>query len=332
MFIFSLLILVGGLSVIFMLSRVLRSPVRLLIGGGLAVSGVLGMVLSNVTVIQTGTVGVVKLFGKVDSEVLREGLNLVNPLSSVSTVDIRRQMFEMASDNTQPNGDAVVALTANQTPLTIDVGFPIAVMPEYAARLIANYGDNYEARLVVPAARSAIRAAAALYNWEDAVIEKRDPFAITMGEQFSRLLAIDLQQNGFTAEESHKVFNVGVPQLRKALPPERILNAVSEQQASEVDLRRQATLTQIAAKEAERRAQEGAGVKMLFEQLPEGFTAGEIQAVLGAISDKVRADALMRAVEGGQVSVVVMNGGTQPALNLDASKERTIPTLAAKQP
>lgn len=72
-------------------------------------------------------------------------------------------------------------------------------------------------------------------------------------------------------------------------------------------------LTQIAEEEARRRQNEGRGVSNLFAELPKEFTPTQIRAVLGAIADKVRAEAMMKAAETGQVRVMVMQGG-QPAV------------------
>lgn len=51
----------------------------------------------------------------------------------------------------------------------------------------------------------------------------------------------------------------------------------------------------------------------LFAELPKGSTPRQIRHVLAAIADKVRAEAMMKAVETGQVQVMVMQGG-QPAV------------------
>lgn len=105
-------------------------------------------------------------------------------------------------------------------------------------------------------------------------------------------------------------------QLRKILPPQKVLNAVSEKVAAQEDLERQKTLTRIAEEEARRRQNEGRGVKNLFTELPAGLKPSEIREVLAAIADKTRAEATMKAVETGQVQIMIMYG-TQPAISTD---------------
>lgn len=56
------------------------------------------------------------------------------------------------------------------------------------------------------------------------------------------------------------------------------------------------------------RKKEGAGVTNLFEELPKNFTSAEISEVLAALANKTRADAMLKAVESGQVKTIIMNG------------------------
>jgi len=76
-----------------------------------------------------------------------------------------------------------------------------------------------------------------------------------------------------------------------------------------VNLERQTILNQIAEREAERRGNEGLGIKMLFDQLPKGFSAEQLQGLLYALADKQRADSMLKAVERDQVKVMIMGGG-----------------------
>lgn len=102
--------------------------------------------------------------------------------------------------------------------------------------------------------------------------------------------------------------------LRDVRPDAKVLNAISEKVAAEEDLKRQRVLTEIARQEAERRANEGIGVARLFSELPQGFSPDQIRAVLAALADKQRADALTKAVESGKVNVMVLPGPTPVAV------------------
>ncbi len=100
-------------------------------------------------------------------------------------------------------------------------------------------------------------------------------------------------------------------QIRRIAPPRALLAAESDRLAAAVNLERQVVLNQIAEKEAERRGNEGLGIRMLFDQLPKGFTAEQLQGLLYALADKQRADSMLKAVERDQVKVMVM-GGSAP--------------------
>lgn len=49
----------------------------------------IGLGLSSVKQIEPGDVGVQKLFGKVNNNILESGLNVINPLVEVVTFDVR---------------------------------------------------------------------------------------------------------------------------------------------------------------------------------------------------------------------------------------------------
>ena len=109
------------------------------------------------------------------------------------------------------------------------------------------------------------------------------------------------------------MFRLFPVQIRGIYPPNRIRQAASEKVAAEEELKRQETLTQIAEEEARRRANEGKGVQMMFDELPDGFTADEIARVVNAISAKTRAEAVMKAVNTEQVRNLHIYGDVAPA-------------------
>ncbi|HTF81186.1 MAG TPA: SPFH domain-containing protein, partial [Cytophagales bacterium] len=63
----------------------------------------LGVLLSSFVMIDAGQVGVKKLFGKVEEDVLESGIHLTNPLVDVIKFDIRTQNYTMAG--THDEGD-----------------------------------------------------------------------------------------------------------------------------------------------------------------------------------------------------------------------------------
>lgn len=289
----------------------------------LIVLAVLAFGGSLVRVVPAGHVSVATLFGAVQEGVHPEGLHFMNPLVSLQQFSIRRTMFDFSGNKRGGTaGPQIVAVSSDSLRLTLDVGFPMRLNGPAAWKVYQRIGHQWSVaqQLVVPAARAAVRDAVATFTWRDATSASRGKMAQKIEERFRELVTADLLSAGFTEAESISVFTIQPVQLRKVLAPGKVLNAVSEKIAAEEDLQRQRTLTQIAEEEARRRINEGIGVKNLFTELPRGFTASQIREVLAAMADKTRAEALMKAVETGQVQVVVMNGGSQPSLQIPSGK------------
>ena len=195
--------------------------------------------------------------------------------------------------------------------MTIDTTYAWKLNPAYAWWVYRHMGldEAYINSLIKQAARSATREAAAGFTSDEATTSKREEFAFAMEAQFGKHLVADLVRQGLPLEEAKQVFVVLPVQLRKALPPGKVLNAISEKAAAEQDLQRQVTLTSIAKQEAERRGNEGLGVKNLFDALPTGFTAEQIAMVLNALANKEKADAFMKGVSTGTINTMVIDGG-----------------------
>ena len=283
-----------------------------------------GLVIATaVRIVPPGHVGVATLFGAVQPGVYEEGLHVVNPFYSLEEFSVRRTMFDFRGAESGGNGRLgsagaeIVSVSADSTPLRVDLGFPLRLNGPIAWKVFQRIGPQRAValQLVVPAARSAVRDAVAGFTWRDAATGSRDKLAARIEARFRELVEQDLIAAGFPEEEARQTFTIQPVQLRKVLPPNKVLNAVAEKIAAEEDPERQKTLTQIAEEEARRRQNEGRGVNNLFAELPQGFSPSQIREVLGAIADKTRAEAMMKAVETGQVQVVVMNGG-QPAISL----------------
>lgn len=271
--------------------------------------------ISSYIQVEAGNVYVAKSFGNVIEETWGEGVHFVPPWYDMTEYTIRRRSIDFTGDQTLSGAaKGGVALTI------FDVTYPYSLNPELSWKLYQRIGSNYD-DLIINAARSAGRDALANFTWEEVAFKKRAEVTTFLQGRFKELLVRDLQSSKFTESEAERLFTIYAPQIRKVDPPERILQANAENAAAEVDLQRQKKLTQIAKEEAERRANEGLGVKRLFDQLPDA-TADDINLILGAIANKVRADALMRAVENGSVNVMVLQG-QEAAMSADGSPKVT---------
>jgi regulator of protease activity HflC (stomatin/prohibitin superfamily) len=112
---------------------------------------ILGIVTSCFVQIDAGQVGVKKLFGKVQPEVLTSGLNFVNPLYEVDRLDVRTLNYTMSGINDEGHktgDDAIKVLTSDGLEVTIDLTVLYRVIPSEAPRLIKETGIDYEDKIV----------------------------------------------------------------------------------------------------------------------------------------------------------------------------------------
>jgi regulator of protease activity HflC (stomatin/prohibitin superfamily) len=250
-------------------------------------------------------IGIQTRFGRVLPEALGEGGTFISPLTHVTTIDNAQRVIDIKSGG--PGSAAAVAMTSDQVGLaTLDVGFPYSLNIALAPKLYEKFRGRYEDTLLLPAAQFAVREASSQMTWVEATITRHEDFARALQNQFTLFVERNLTAVGFTPAEAQAAFVFPGAQLRGVLPPQRILAANAEYQAAQVDLRRQDTMTQIASKQAERRAQEGQGIDNLFQHLPKGYSSDDVYKIMMAVSAKENADALTRAIEEGKVSTMVV--------------------------
>lgn len=306
-FFFTAILAIAFLAVAFSPNVQMRG---LVLGGLVAFWGVITG-LSSYMQVEAGNVYVAKSFGTVIEDTWGEGVHFVPPWYSMTEYTIRRRSVDFTDEQTL-SGAAKGGVALD----IFDVTYPYSLNPGLSWKLYQRIGPKYDS-LITNAARSAGRDALANFTWEEVAYSQRAKVTTFLRNRFEELLVRDLQSSKFTETEAKRLFTIYSPQIRKVKPPERILQANAENAAAEVDLQRQKKLTRIAKEEAERRANEGLGVKRLFDQLPDA-SAEDINLILGAIANKVRADALMRAVEDGSVNVMVLQG-QEAAMSTDGS-------------
>jgi len=280
----------------------------------MALPGTIGGLLLAITyaicaiyIISPGHIGVPVWFGNVQETSLDDGIIWINPMANIDIMDGRRFAYEFSGDS------KLLSVSKKQNPLTVEVAFPFNLNTTYAWKLRQKIGkdDRYREQFK-SSARSAVRSAIAEYEWGE-VTSKLEEISEKMRKYFKRNVTRDLVGLGFTTEEASATFTFLNVQLREIVPDEKILAATAEKMAALQDLERQSTLTEIAGEIAERREAEGRGVSKLFNALPDGFKPSEIQMVLEALANKTRADAMMKAVETGQVDTIIM-GAAVPSI------------------
>ncbi len=272
------------------------------------VSFVLLILLSYQTV-DSGHVKVAKLFGKIQPEVLTEGLHFVNPLKSWTDMNIQRNSIQ-ADDGDQNPG--MTSTTADNNQATVLANFSYMLNPEYAWWVLKHIGDEtkFRTELLEKAAQSATRDAVANFKLEDAQIGKRSQFEQKLQEQFADNVLINLPQKDLDSLQLRKIFSIYPTQLMDIKPDPKVANALAEKKATEINLEQQTTLTAIAKEQGNRKEAEGTGIRKLIDELPEDMSAADVALILRASADKTRAEAFMRAVTDGKISFGMFEGSS----------------------
>lgn len=316
----------SGAGVIERLSQGARPPApaggrgRGRVLGLLVLAGLLAWALSRtVVVVEPGQVAVPVRLGAVQADgALGEGLHLADPFTRFPRMTVRRQILEMSSGGGAAQAGAgaeVMALSADQLPMAVDVGIPFALNPGSAPRIFQRIGgDAAIDGLVRPAARTAVRDALALFRWEEAATTRREALAEAIGARFRALVEADLRGLGLSEAEARDAFAMPPVVLRRVMPPLAVQEAIGERLRARQELEKQETLTEIARQEAARRSLEGQGIGNLIRSLPEGYGPEQVAALLNALANRTRAEALAQATRHPGVQMVVMEGGAGPPL------------------
>lgn len=277
---------------------------------------------NSIIIVPVGFMYVGVWFGTVQQKAYTAGWQPVNPMLDFVTMDARQinaEFESVANEGTKPGDNIVTAVSKNNLPLTVDVTYMFRLNPTWAWWVYANYGNDttYLSNLIKRVAQTATKNATANFTDEEATTSKRIALAEQMKSDFEDGLVANIMEQGLPRAAAQEVFHVMPAQLSKVLPPTQVIDAISNKAAALQDLERQKTLTSIAMEVANRRAQEGAGVNKLFEQLPKGFNAEQISHVLRALADKTRSDAELKAVETGKVNAIVFStAGAMPAVTV----------------
>lgn len=217
--------------------------------------GILLVILfSSVVQIGPGEVGVQILFGKIQEGVLRSGLNFVNPLMEVQKLDIKTQSYTMSGANDQDvrddqtiKSDPIQTLSSDGLTLLLDVTVWFRVSADDAPNLLRTIGSDYEAKIVRPAVRTAIRDIAVNFVATDIYSSKRDDYV----NDVAKKLENSFIGRGIILE---KVL------LRNVELPQKVREAIDEKIAAEQRAQQMVYVLQKERQEAERKTVEAEGV------------------------------------------------------------------------
>ena len=199
---------------------------------------VLGILISCIVQIDAGEVGVKKLFGNVQSDVLPSGLHFISPLYDIEKMDIKTQNYTMSGvhdEGAKQGDDAIRVLTADGLEVTIDLTVLYKVLPSEAPDIIKETGIDYTDKIVRPLTRTKIRDNAVYYDAVSLYSTKRDEFQ----QRIFKSIDGDFKKRGLILEQL-LVRNITLPQAVKTAIELKI-NAEQEAQKMQFVLRERKT-------------------------------------------------------------------------------------------
>jgi regulator of protease activity HflC (stomatin/prohibitin superfamily) len=227
----------------------------------------IGVGISAVKQIEPGDVGVQKLFGKVNSNILESGLNVINPLVEVVVFDVRTQNYTMSGvhdEGDKLGDDAIRVLSADGLEVIIDLTVLYKVIPKEAPRILREIGTDYRNTIVRPICRTKIRDNAVYYDAVALYSTKRDEFQA----RIFKTIETDFNSRGLLLEQL-LVRNITLPASVKAAIESKI-NAEQEAQKMTFVLQKE-------KQEAERKRVEAQGIADYQTILSTGLSDKQLQ-------------------------------------------------------
>lgn len=233
---------------------------------GILVFGI-GALMGSFVMIDAGEVGVKKLFGKVDNDVLESGIHLVNPFVDVIKFDARTQSYTMSAiqnEGQQSGDDAIRVLTADGLEVVMDVTVLYKVLPDKAPQILKTIGVDYQNVIIRPVSRTKLRDNAVFYDAVSLYSKKRDEFQ----NRIFKTIEADFKERGLVLEQL-LVRNITLPASVKNTIESKI-NAEQEAQKMEFVLQKE-------KQEAERKRVEAQGIADYHNIVNSGLTDKQLQ-------------------------------------------------------
>ncbi|HNP23479.1 MAG TPA: prohibitin family protein [Panacibacter sp.] len=272
--------------------RKLGSPARIV---GL-IFILLGVVTACIIQIDAGQVGVKKLFGKVQDDVLGSGLHFINPLLDIERMDVKTQNYTMSGihdEGTKSGDDAIRVLTNDGLEVTIDLSVLYRVVPTDAPKILRETGIDYEDKIVRPLTRTRIRDNAVYYDAVSLFSTKRDEFQ----QRIFKSIENDFKNRGLSLEQL-LVRNISLPESVKATIEQKI-NAEQDAQKMQFVLQKE-------RQEADRKRVEAQGIADYQRIISESLTDRQLQY------ESIKAQ--LEIAKSANAKVIIMGKGSAPLI------------------
>lgn len=257
---------------------------------------ILGILTSCIMQVDAGEVGVKKLFGKVQKDVLGSGLHFINPLLEIQKLDVKTQNYTMSGQNDeglQSGDDAIRVLTADGLEVTIDLSVLYRLNSIDAPMLLQETGADYENKIVRPITRTRIRDNAVYYEAIALFSTKRDEFQ----QRIFKNIEGDFNRRGLTLENL-LIRNITLPASVRTTIEQKI-NAEQEAQKMQFVLQKE-------KQEAERKRVEAQGISDYQRIINESLTERQLQY------ESIKAQ--LEIAKSPNAKVIFMGKGNTPVI------------------
>ncbi len=268
--------------------------------GAIKIAGIVFIVIGimNACFIQinAGQIGVKSLFGKVEDNILLSGLNFVNPLVDVKTIDIKTQNYTMSGvhdEGAQAGDDAIRVLTADGLEVTIDLTVLYRVVPSEAPRLMKETGLDYNDKIVRPLTRTKIRDNAVYYDAVSLYSTKRDTFQMRIFNSIEK----DFNKRGLILEQLL---------VRNITLPASVKTTIESKINAEQDAQKMQFVLQKEKQEAERKRVEAQGIADYQRIISTGLSDKQLQY------ESIKAN--LELAKSANAKVIIMGKSNSPMI------------------
>jgi regulator of protease activity HflC (stomatin/prohibitin superfamily) len=267
--------------------------------------GILFSVLYGCIVqIGPGEVGVPILFGNVQENTLRSGLNFINPLVTVEKLDIKTQAYTMSGvrdEGAVKGDDAIITLSSDGLSLKLDVTIWFRLGEAQAPNLLRTIGTDYVEKIVRPAARTALRDVSVMFTATDIYSAKRDDFQ----SEITKNLEKAFDGRGIVLERIL---------LRNVELPQKVKEAIDEKISSEQRAQQMVYVLQKEKQEAERKRVEAEGIAQAQKIISNTISAQYLQwKYIEALKEIVNS-------KNNTILIAPFDQKLTPLLNLNTTK------------
>jgi regulator of protease activity HflC (stomatin/prohibitin superfamily) len=261
----------------------------------------IGVLISCIVQVDAGEIGVQKLFGKIQNNVLHSGLHFINPLVTVEHIDVKTHNYTMSGvhdEGMKSGDDAIRVLTADGLEVTIDLSVLYRVVPNDAPKLLQQTGIDYEDKIVRPVTRTRIRDNAVYYDAVSLYSTKRDEFQ----QRIYNSIEKDFKARGLLLE-TLLVRNITLPQSVK--------QSIEQKINAEQDAQKMRFVLQKEQQEAERKRIEAQGIADYQRIISESLTDKQLQY------EGIKAQ--LEIAKSPNTKIIVMGKGNVPLI-MDTQK------------